>query len=163
MAIPLTEPLPIDGAAVVPALVSDAGEILVLQRCCWVEEAILNKTLEIGALHESLDDVRRSLDAWNTWIVRRDGRMIASVRARLETTSWEIGRLMVAPDYSGRGLGRWLLRFIEAQAPNEVMAFALFTGEHSARNITMYERAGFVRSSAPTPPSTVRLEKSRLL
>ncbi len=140
---------------------SDAAEILVLQRCCWVGEAISNQTLEIGALHESLDDVQKSLFDWETWVVRNHGRLIASVRARVEITSWQIGRLMVAPDIAGRGLGTWLLHFAEMQAPNEVRSFELFTGARSFRNIAMYERAGFTRSSGATPTHAVRLVKVR--
>ena len=36
----------------------DAGELLTLQRACWVQEALANDSLaDIPALHESLDDV----------------------------------------------------------------------------------------------------------
>jgi GNAT superfamily N-acetyltransferase len=155
-------PIGIDNATVVLAAPDDAGELVVLQRCCWVEEAITNETLEIAALHESLDVVRESLQNWHTWIVRQNGRLIGSVRARTETTIWAIGRLMVAPDLAGRGLGGWLLRFAEEQAPADAGSFTLFTGERSLRNIAMYERAGFKRSTEPTPPGAVRLDKQRL-
>ena len=94
----------------------DAAELLVLQRCCWVDEAIANATLEIGALHESLDDVRAWIESWATWCVRVGGRLVGAVRARREGATWEIGRLMVAPDIAGRGLGRWLLRLAEDAA-----------------------------------------------
>jgi GNAT superfamily N-acetyltransferase len=121
----------------------------------------LNETLDIGALHESLDDVRQSLTEWQTWVVRHDRRLIGSVRGKLEGTVWEIGRLMVAPDLAGRGLGRWLLRFTEEQAPNSVTSFALFTGKRSTRNIAIYERAGFTLSMGLVSPDAVRLEKPR--
>ena len=49
----------IPGARVRRATAADAAELLVLQRCCWVEEALANQTLDIPALHESLDDQRR--------------------------------------------------------------------------------------------------------
>ena len=54
---------PIEGAELRPAGQDDAAELLVLQRCCWVDEAIANDTLDIGALHESLDDIRRRATA----------------------------------------------------------------------------------------------------
>ena len=139
---------PIEGADVRRAAEDDAAELLVLQRCCWVDEAIANETLDIAALHESLDDVRRWIDEWTTWCVRLDGRLVAAVRARREGGTWEIGRLMVAPDLSGHGLGRWLLGLAEADAPDDVDVIALFTGAKSARNIAMYERAGFRRTGA---------------
>ena len=130
-----------------------------LQRCCWVEEAIANDTLDIAALHESLDDVRAWLGEWATWSVRASGRLVGAVRARRDGSTWDIGRLMVAPDLAGQGLGGWLLRFAEAQAPDDVESITLFTGARSTRNIAMYERAGFRRSSEPAPPNAVCLVK----
>lgn len=153
--------LPVDGATLRRADAADAPELLVLQRCCWVDEAVANDTLDIPALHETLDDVRAWLDVWATWCVRVDGRLIGAVRARQEDDSWEIGRLMVAPDLAGRGLGGWLLRLAEDQAPAEVESIVIFTGLQSARNIAMYEGAGFRRTVAPAPPGAVRLVKVR--
>jgi tRNA (guanine37-N1)-methyltransferase len=153
------EGLPVKGGVLSRATPNDAAELLVLQRCCWVEEAIANDTLDIAALHESLDDVRVWLEEWATWSVRVAGRLVGAVRARREGSTWDIGRLMVAPDLAGRGLGGWLLRLAEANAPEDVESITLFTGAGSARNISMYERAGFRRSLAPAPPNAVRLEK----
>ena len=106
-----------------------------------------------------LGDVRAWLDDWSTWCVRLDGRLVGAVRARQEGSAWDIGRLMVAPDLAGRGLGRWLLGFVEAQAPAGVDTIVLFTGARSVRNIAMYERAGFRRTGAPAPPAAVALAK----
>ena len=127
----------------------DAAEICVLQRCCWVAEAIENDTLAIPALHESVDDVREWVSRMHAWVVRRDGRLVGGVRAHLEDDRWEIGRLMVAPDLAGMGLGRRLLEFAEAQAPASATRFALFTGRRSERNQRMYARAGYVPAEPP--------------
>jgi len=121
----------------------DCPELLVLQRCCWVQEAILNDTLDIPALHETLEDVRDWAKTWSVWVLRQDHRLVGAVRARLEGDCWELGRLMVAPDLAGRGFGRLLLEHAEAQAPPEARRFALFTGARSTRNITLYQRAGY--------------------
>ena len=150
---------PLEGANVGPGSLVDAPELLVLQRCCWVDEAIANDTLDIPALHESLDDVRAWLDDWSTWCVRVDGRLVGAVRARQEGPLWDIGRLMVAPDLAGRGLGGWLLRLAESQAPADVESITLFTGSNSTRNIAMYERAGFRRAAESEPSGVVRLLK----
>jgi GNAT superfamily N-acetyltransferase len=150
---------PVAGVVLTPASRDDAPELLVLQRCCWVEEAIANDTLDIAALHESLDDLKAWLDEWATWCARASGRLVGAVRARRESSTWEIGRLMVAPDLAGQGLGRWLLRFAESQAPDDVDSITLFTGARSTRNIGIYERAGFRLSSEPSPPNAVRLVK----
>ncbi|GAB3153359.1 GNAT family N-acetyltransferase [Amycolatopsis sp. NPDC004378] len=127
----------------------DCAELLVLQRCCWVQEAVLNGTLDIPALHESLEDVRDWTKTWSVWVLRQEHRLVGAVRARLEGDCWEIGRLMVAPDLAGRGLGRRLLAHAESHAPAEARRFALFTGARSTRNITLYQRAGYRLTDAP--------------
>jgi GNAT superfamily N-acetyltransferase len=150
---------PIDGAVVAVATAADAAELTVLQRCCWVDEAIANETLDIPALIETVDEVAAWIAEWNTWTVRLGGRLIGAVRARRDGDVWEIGRLMVAPDHAGRGLGRWLLALAEAAAPDDVDALWLFTGARSIRNLEMYGRAGYTLSGDPAPPSAVALAK----
>ena len=149
-----------------PATPADAAELLVLQRACWSREAIDNDSFLIPALHEELNDVIDWLDDWETWVLRRGPRLIAAVRGQRRGTDWEVGRLMVAPDLTGRGIGRRLLEHIEAQAPDPVTRFVLYTGALSARNIRLYERAGYSVLTGdddllPAIPITVRLTKPR--
>ncbi|GAA1521719.1 hypothetical protein GCM10009788_26970 [Nocardioides humi] len=153
-----------DGTPIVRATPGDAGELLTLQRACWVQEALANDMLDIPALHESLDDVRAWLREWDTWVVRRAGRLVGAVRGRLEGDhSWDIGRVMVAPDLQGSGLGRVLLEHIQAVAPPQATSYVLFTGAASARNQRMYRKAGFrLRPDLPSPPGAVVLTKRRV-
>ena len=139
---------------------ADAGELWTLQRACWLQEAQANETLAIPALTESFADVRDSLSAWDVYVLRSHGRLVGSVRARLEGGQWDIGRIMVAPDLHGRGLGRWLLEFAEAQAPPAATSFGLFTGAASRGNLRMYRRAGY-RTLPQTDAGVVRLVKQR--
>jgi len=129
--------------AIEPATRGDAGELLTLQRACWVQEALANQVLDVPALHEGLPDVVQSLSRWRTWVVREGGRLVGSVRGRLEGTEWEIGRLMVAPDLQGRGLGRLLLEHAERVAPPAATSYRLFTGGRSADNLRRYKKAGY--------------------
>jgi NAD(P)H-dependent FMN reductase/GNAT superfamily N-acetyltransferase len=140
---PLAAPLPVSDATITRATAADAAELLVLQRACWVQEAIDNSSLQLPALTESLDDVAAWLADWQVWLVHRHGRLVAAVRARHDGSIWEIGRLMVAPDLSGRGLGRWLLAYTESAAPDDVGSVGLFTGAKSLRNLALYQRAGY--------------------
>jgi GNAT superfamily N-acetyltransferase len=154
------DPAPVDGLVLADAGDADLAELLVLQRCCWVDEARANKTLEIAALRETADDVRAWASTWQVWCVRRHGRLVAAVRARAQGSTWEIGRLMVAPDLAGRGIGRWLLARTERQAPAGTAQYSLSTGESSVRNIGMYERAGYrVRPTAGESDGSVHLTK----
>ena len=75
---------------------------------------------------------------------------------------WDIGRIMVAPDLQGRGIGRQLLTAIEQAAPPDVTGYVLFTGAGSARNIRMYKKAGYrLLGEDPDVPGAVRLTKRR--
>jgi len=147
---------------IVPATRGDAAEILTLQRACWVQEALANDTLDIPALHESLADVEEALGEWEHYVVRVAGRLVGAVRGRLDGEVWDIGRLMVAPDLQGRGLGRALLDHIQAVAPPAATSYSLFTGAASAENQRMYKKAGFrLRPDSPAPPGAVVLTKPR--
>jgi GNAT superfamily N-acetyltransferase len=125
----------------VPATKADAAEVMVLQRCCWVSEAISNNDLTIPPLRESLEQVR----AWmpDAWVLREDGRLIGAVRASLDGEVWKIGRLMVAPDRQGEGLGGLLLRHAESHAPAAAAWHELFTGVASVGNLGRYRHAGY--------------------
>jgi tRNA (guanine37-N1)-methyltransferase len=147
-------------AEVRTATPADAAELLVLQRACWVQEAVANDSLAIPPLHDSLDDVLASIATWRTVVVRSHGRLVGSVRARLDGDTWEIGRIMVAADLQGRGLGRWLLEHIEALAPEQATRFFLLTGSGSVDNLRMYRKAGY-RPVEHARPGVVHLSKRR--
>ncbi|MGL5852915.1 MAG: tRNA (guanosine(37)-N1)-methyltransferase TrmD, partial [Phycicoccus sp.] len=119
----------LDVRAAVPA---DVPELFVLQRACWLPEGRLSGSWEIPPLDEPLVAVAASLHEWTTWVVRSRrpdgtlGRLVGSVRGRVrpgDEQVWETGRLMVAPDLQGRGLGRELLALSEAAAPASVTTF----------------------------------------
>jgi tRNA (guanine37-N1)-methyltransferase len=121
----------------------DAGEILTLQRACWVQEQQANPGVEIPPLHESLADVRHWMTEWTVLVLHRGGRLVGAARGRTHGETWDVGRLMVAPDLQGQGLGRFMLQAIEAIAPPEVASYVLFTGAGSVDNIRMYKKAGY--------------------
>lgn len=134
---------PLPGSYVRRLTPQDAGEVAVLQRCCWVDEAIANDTLASPALQEPLEQVREWLTTWHAWGLWRNGRLLGMVRARRVDDDWHIGRLGVVPDLRGRHLGGWLLRVAEdAREPN-CRRIVLFTGARSHANIRRYESAGY--------------------
>jgi tRNA (guanine37-N1)-methyltransferase len=142
-----------------PAQLADSGELFVLQLACWVQEQHDNPGVRIPALHETHEVVREWLVRDTVIVARAAGRLVGAVRASLDGAVWEIGRLMVAPDLAGRGLGRALLERIEALAPDAATTYSLFTGAGSLRNQRIYKKAGYrLRGDSPFP-GAVRLEK----
>ncbi len=146
------------------AVPADAGELLTLQLACWVQEQHDNPEAHVPALHESLVDVQRWLSEWTVLVLRRSGRLVAAARARLARPGvWDIGRLMVAPDLQGQGIGRRMLSAIEDAAPPGVATYELFTGATSTRNHRVYRRAGYsLRPDLPAPAGAVMLTKRRV-
>jgi tRNA (guanine37-N1)-methyltransferase len=154
------------------ATASDAAELLVLQRACWLREGLAAQgRWVVPPLAEELPEVVAGLGEWTTYAVRvraadgAPGRLVASVRGRVhpaDETTWEVGRLMVAPDLQGRGLGRELLALGESLAPASVSGYRLTTGVLEEGNQRFYRRAGYRPvTSASTPPGAVELAKRR--
>ncbi|MFI6485113.1 GNAT family N-acetyltransferase [Nonomuraea sp. NPDC050663] len=142
---PGARPGPLPGSYLRALTPDDAAEVLVLQRCCWLEEAQVNDTLDIAALGESVEQVRAWLAAWNSTGLWLDGRLLGMVRTRSDGDSRHIGRLGVVPDLRGRGIGRLLLREAEAQTrhDSEVRRLVLSTGARSLSNIRLYRSEGY--------------------
>ncbi|MBO0844553.1 MAG: tRNA (guanosine(37)-N1)-methyltransferase TrmD [Nocardioides sp.] len=151
-----------------PATRADAGELFTLTRACWLQELWANPGVVIPALEESFEDAVRSLGEWLTLVAVSGHRIVGAARGRVEPDArvdgpvWDVGRVMVAPDVQGHGLGRHLLTLIEDAAPDDVASYQLFTGAQSVDNLRMYKRAGYrLRGPAPGPPGAVVLTKPR--
>ncbi|MEO5982559.1 MAG: tRNA (guanosine(37)-N1)-methyltransferase TrmD [Pedococcus sp.] len=156
---------PLDAFEVAGATPADAPELLTLTRACWVTEGRAHGSFDIPPLVETLEDVVAALSQWQTWTVRAAGRLVGSVRGRRDphdASTWQVGRLMVAPDLQGRGLGRALLAHGEAAAPADVAAYWINTGRGSERNLRTYRKAGYrAVPGEGAYPGTVDLLKPR--
>ena len=146
--------------------IDDAGEILTLQRAAYVTEAQAHDDLMMPPLTQTLEQLRGEITdpRITAWGIRKNGRLVASVRFRLADGGVaEIGRLVVAPDRQGHGLGTALLIAAEARLPETVTVIRLFTGEHSHANLRLYQRLGY-RETNRTPAGSyhlVHLAKTR--
>jgi tRNA (guanine37-N1)-methyltransferase len=145
---------------------ADAGELFTLTRACWLQEQWANPGAVIPALEESFDDAVRGIEEWTTFVALAGGRIVGATRGRIAGgpggSSWDIGRVMVAPDLQGRGLGRLLLERAEEAAPDDVTSYELWTGAKSEANLRMYKKAGYrLKGPAPGPAGAVVLTKRR--
>ncbi|WP_103063325.1 GNAT family N-acetyltransferase [Actinomyces qiguomingii] len=135
----------------------DAGEILTLQRAAYITEARAHSDFGLPPLTQTLAELQEELSgpAVTACGIRDHGRLIASVRLRHSGDAVELGRLIVAPDRQGQGLGTRLLRHAEAVFP-DAREIRLFTGEHSAANIRLYRRLGYCETGR-TPAGAYQL------
>lgn len=124
---------------------ADAGEALTLQRAAYVTEAQRYQDPDLPPLTQSLAELTAALVAPEVIAlgIRDTGRLIAAVQLRLDGPVAHLGRLVVAPDRQGQGLGSVLLRACEDALPDEVEQIRIFTGSRSEPTIRLYERFGY--------------------
>ena len=124
---------------------TDAPDILRLQKLAYESEARLYGDWQLPPLVQTLEELRAEFADSVVLKAVAAGVIIGSVRARRAGDCWQIGRLVVHPDFQGQGLGTRLLRSIEGES-GETRKLELFSGHRSAANIRLYERLGYVRS-----------------
>lgn len=118
-----------------------AGELLTLQRAAYVTEAQLYDDVRLPALVQSLDELSAELATARCTGAWLGTRLVGAVRTREDDGVLHVGRLVVAPDLQGRGIGSRLLR--AAEEDTDAGTAALFTGHLSTANIRLYERNGY--------------------
>lgn len=132
---------------ILPIRPEDAGETLTLQRAAFVQEALIYDSVQMPPLTQSLDELRAELVENLGCVAREGGRMLGAVRAQRDGDLLLIGRIAIAPDVQGRGIGSRLLQAVEARGLEVGCREAeLFTGSLSEANLRLYEREGYRES-----------------
>lgn len=139
--------LPVNDIRIAPAKQTEAEETLALQRLAYQSEARLYDDWSIPPLTQTLESLREEMASGMVFLSARadsgDGGLAGSVRARLRDGVCEIGRLVVHPDFQGRGIGSALPAGIERCFPSAVR-YEVFTGHRSEANLRLYQRNGYV-------------------
>ena len=127
--------------------VEDAGEVLTLQRAAFVQEALIYGTPSLPPLTQTLDELVHELRD-NLGCVAHDGpRLVGAIRARLDGPLLLVGRIAIAPDQQGGGIGSRLLAAVEDRGRAAGATEAeLFTGSLSIANLRLYERLGYIET-----------------
>ena len=128
-----------------PVSDAESGELLTLRRAAFVSEAQIYGDPSIPPLTQTLDELRTdlanpdviTLGAW------AGHRLVGSIRVLLEGTRATLGRLAVAPDLQGQGIGTQLLLAILPHLPEDTSEVWVFTGRDSVQNISLYEKQGY--------------------
>lgn len=136
-----------DDLTIRPITTDDAGEVLTLQRAAFVQEALIYGTPHMPPLTQTLDEITAELVENLGCVAVRSGRIVGAVRAQQDGDLLLIGRLAIAPDQQGEGLGTALLTAVERRGTDAGATVAeLFTGSLSEANLRLYEREGYVES-----------------
>jgi ribosomal protein S18 acetylase RimI-like enzyme len=134
-----------DDVRVDAVTVADAGELLTLRRAAFVSEAQLYNDPNIPALRQTLEELVADLQSTEvvTLGAWRGHRLIGSIRVGIEGDKATLGRLAVAPDVQGHGIGTKLLFAVLGYLPETTKEVWVFTGQDSKQNIALYNKAGF--------------------
>ena len=124
------------------ATLDDAENILALQKLAYQSEAILYNDWSIPPLMQTIESLREEFSSLVILKAVAGGRIVGSVRTKVTGETGAIGRLIVHPEFQGRGIGSRLLQTIEHSC-DKVTRFELFTGSNSENNIRLYQRAGY--------------------
>jgi GNAT superfamily N-acetyltransferase len=125
--------------------VEDVGELLTLRRAAFVTEAQLYDDPRLPALTQTLEELSADLEApgvitLGAW---RGHRMVGTIRIGIEGDKANLGRLAVAPDVQGHGIGTQLLFSVLEHLPENTKEVWVFTGKDSKHNIALYNKAGY--------------------
>lgn len=149
---------------IAPVVSEDAGELLTLQRAAYATEARIYGDPELPALTQTLPELQAELATGTALKATVGHRIVGAVRALVEGTVLHVGRLTVAPDWQGRGVGSRLLSAIERHHGDQVDTAALFTGHLSAANLAMYARRGYrEQRREPLSPGVVLVHLAKPL
>jgi ribosomal protein S18 acetylase RimI-like enzyme len=125
-----------------PANISDAAEILALQKLAYFGEAEIYSEFGIPPLTQTFAEILADFDRCVFLKTSADDKIIGSVRAYPQFGTCFIGRLIVHPDYQNRGIGTRLMHEIEQQFAG-AERYELFTGHLSERNLHLYHKLGY--------------------
>ena len=145
-----------------PAVGADAGEIWTVQRAAFAGVAQQYGDPYLPPLTETLAEVTAAVAEGRVLVARLDSRIVGAVRTRVDDGVCHIGRLVVAPDLHGYGIGSALLRAAEERHAGQVREYALFTGVGSGGSVALYVRHGYVVGrveQGPGHPDLVHLRK----
>lgn len=133
-----------DGVRVAPMRVSDAGEVLTVQRAAFVSEAQIYGAADTAPLTQTLEQLEADISGGQGWVARRLGRLVGALSCREADDVLLIGRIAIAPDMQGEGIGRRLLA--RAESESRAAEAELFTGSLSEANLRLYRSCGYVET-----------------
>jgi ribosomal protein S18 acetylase RimI-like enzyme len=124
------------------AELSDAEEILSLQKLAYKSEAEIYNDFTIPPLLQTLEEIKKDFENQIVLKATLNAKIRGSVRAFARGETCYIGRLIVHPDFQNQGFGTKLMNKIE-EIFEESKRFELFTGHKSEKNLYLYQKLGY--------------------
>ena len=126
---------------------SDTPLIAELTRICWADRVAASSS----GHRESVEQVQQHLERGGAYLLLVDNKIVGSVRWLPLTTSpfvWEVMRMGVMPDYSGRSFGQHLLEAVIQRARSvNIREIRLAVRADQGRLLDLY--AGYSFELAP--------------
>lgn len=130
-----------------PVAESDAGQVLTVQRAAFVTEALIYGDPDMAPLTQTLEEVAFELRDNLGCVAESGERIVGAARATVSGELLLVGRIAIAPDQQGAGIGSRLLTAVEERGRAHGCREAeLFTGSLSTQNIELYEKLGYRES-----------------
>ena len=95
------------------ASVSDAVEILALQKIAYLSEAEAHDDFTIPPLHQTIEEIQAEFDYQVIFKAERGDTIVGSVRGYEKNGTCYIGKLIVDPVVQNQGIGTRLMKEIE--------------------------------------------------
>jgi len=124
------------------AFKNDADKILEIQKAAFQGQAAIYNNYDLPPLTQSQQSIENEFDEKTFLKALVQKEIIGSVRFKLNEGVVTIERIVVKPEHQNKGIGTALLRQVENMVPHAI-AYQLFTGNKSVRNIHLYEKSGY--------------------
>jgi GNAT superfamily N-acetyltransferase len=140
----------VDTLTIRPATAADAGAVASVLVEAFAEFQPLYSSAGYHATTPAGQEIERRFVDGPIWVVEHDGRIAGTVSAILRDDGVYLRSMAVAPAARGCGVGRALLSQVEEfAAANNRQHLYLSTTPFLFSAIRLYERAGFIPTSAP--------------
>lgn len=127
---------------VIKAEKKDLPEIVAIQKLAFYDVACFYNDFRLKPLLTTISELEKSFDSYTYYKIEDNGRIIASVRAKVLNSACHIENLIVHPKYQNRGIAKILLKRVEND--NKFCDYLeLFTGKEAPKIVSLYKRLGF--------------------
>lgn len=144
------------------AKLEDLPAILALQKLAFRSEAEIYKDYTLPPLLQDENSILKEFENGTILKATSDNKIVGSVRACQNEEICLIGKLVVAPEARGKGIGKRLMHAIEKSFSTSEK-YKISTGHKSERNLKLYEKLGYkVVGTEPITSalSLVKMEKT---